>query len=129
MTKSQVEQRLTCQCGCGLTIATCNHLQCSFAVPARKDIEDSLERGESGEHIIARYLEKYGEKILSSPTTRGFNLLAWIGPYLAVFSAGIFVVIKVRRSAAGKSDTKDDRIPPPLSEQDRERIEKELKEL
>jgi len=129
MTKTEVEERLTCQCGCGLTVATCNHLQCSFAVPARKDIEESLARGETGEHIIARYVEKYGEKILSSPTTRGFNLLAWIGPYFAVFAAGLFVVIKVRRSVANPSDPGDRAHVKPLSERDHERIQRELKDL
>ena len=38
----EVEERLACQCGCGLTVHTCNHLQCSFAVPVREDIAKSL---------------------------------------------------------------------------------------
>ena len=28
-TQGQVESSLTCQCGCGLTVHSCNHLSCS----------------------------------------------------------------------------------------------------
>ena len=38
MTQSEVESRLACQCGCGLTVHTCDHLQCSFGVPVKDDI-------------------------------------------------------------------------------------------
>lgn len=92
-----VEEQLTCQCGCGLTVHTCNHLQCSFAIPVRKDIAESLARNESGTEIVARYAKEYGEKVLSSPVREGFNLLAWYGPYIALFSAGILVIIVIRR--------------------------------
>jgi len=64
MAASEVEEALTCQCGCGLTVHSCNHLECSFAVPVRKDIAESLARGETGEQIIERYKLKYGEKVL-----------------------------------------------------------------
>ena len=70
MAASDVEEALTCQCGCGLTVHSCNHLECSFAVPTRKDIAESLARGETGEQIIDRYKLKYGEKVLSSPLSR-----------------------------------------------------------
>jgi cytochrome c-type biogenesis protein CcmH/NrfF len=107
LTQSEVEEALTCQCGCGLTVHTCNHLECSFAVPARKDIAESLARGESGEHIVERYKLKYGEKVLSSPIPEGFNILAWVGPYLAIIVAGVAMLLFFRSRArrAAPSDT------------------------
>ena len=93
----EVEERLACQCGCGLTVHTCNHLQCSFAVPVREDISKSLAAGQSDEEIIARYVAEYGEKVLSSPTLEGFNLLAWWGPYIALLLGAAVLVLVIRR--------------------------------
>lgn len=98
--QSDVEEALTCQCGCGLTVSTCNHLECSFAVPVRKDIAESLARGESGQAILERYKKEYGEKVLSSPVAEGFNILAWIAPYLAIVVAGSIMFLVLRRRAA-----------------------------
>ena len=93
----EVEERLACQCGCGLTVHTCNHLQCSFAVPVRDDIAKSLAAGQAEEDIIARYVAEYGEKVLSSPTHEGFNLLAWWGPYIALFLGATALATAIRR--------------------------------
>lgn len=97
MAASDVEEALTCQCGCGLTVHSCNHLECSFAVPTRKNIAESLARGETGEQIIDRYKLKYGEKVLSSPLPRGFNLLAWVAPYAGIFIIGTLMLLRFRR--------------------------------
>jgi cytochrome c-type biogenesis protein CcmH len=96
-TQSATEERLTCQCGCGLTVHTCNPLQCSFAVPVRADIAKSLAAGESADAIIERYTAEYGEKVLSSPIPRGFNLVAWFGPYVALLISGTLIVLAIRR--------------------------------
>jgi cytochrome c-type biogenesis protein CcmH len=87
-----VSEGLTCQCGCGLTVANCNHPQCEFSVPVRLQIEQMIGRGMGRGEIIAFFRAKYGEKILSAPTTEGFNLLAWIMPFAAVF-AGCFIIV------------------------------------
>jgi len=97
--QQEIEESLTCQCGCGLTVASCNHLECSSAIPIRKDIAASLARGETAEQILARYKAEYGEKILSSPVPEGFNLLAWFGPYIAIVVAGIVMFTFLRRRA------------------------------
>jgi cytochrome c-type biogenesis protein CcmH len=88
----EVSEGLTCQCGCGLTVANCNHPQCEFSVPARQQIEAMITRGMGRDQIIGFFRAKYGEKILSAPTGEGFNLLAWIMPFAAVF-AGCFIII------------------------------------
>jgi cytochrome c-type biogenesis protein CcmH len=87
-----VSEGLTCQCGCGLTVANCNHPQCEFSVPARTQIEAMIAKGMSEGQIIGVFRAKYGEKILSAPTREGFNLLAWIMPFAAVF-AGCFIIV------------------------------------
>jgi cytochrome c-type biogenesis protein CcmH len=88
----EVSEGLTCQCGCGLTVANCNHPQCEFSVPVRLQIETMIAKGMGRAQIIEFFRAKYGEKILSAPTSEGFNLLAWIIPFAAVF-VGCFIIV------------------------------------
>jgi len=106
----EVSEGLTCQCGCGLTVANCNHPNCEFSVPVREQIGKMLGRGMGGTQVIAYFRGKYGEKILSAPTTQGFNLLAWIMPFAAIAAGGALVAFTVGRwrSKAPAPDSKGD---------------------
>jgi cytochrome c-type biogenesis protein CcmH len=129
----EIEEMLTCQCGCGLTVATCNHLECSFAVPVRKDVAESLARGETGAQIIERYKKEYGEKVLSSPIPEGFNLLAWIGPYLAIVIAGVamFTFFRTRPPSGPPSDppASGSTTPEPARDERLNRLREEVEDL
>ena len=83
-TNSQVSEGLTCQCGCGLTVANCNMPTCGFSVPMRREIDRMIGEGKTRAQIIAFYRRQYGEKVLSAPTTEGFNILAWTMPFIAL---------------------------------------------
>jgi cytochrome c-type biogenesis protein CcmH len=139
----EIAEGLTCQCGCGLTVANCNHPSCSFSVPMREHIDAMLAHGMGRAEIIAYFRKQYGEKILSAPTTQGFNLLAWTMPFVALIVGGGLVVLMMGRwrggsasapqssndSGSGKSDKpgnsdKPDKFDPAL----RERLERELRE-
>ncbi|HUN59657.1 MAG TPA: cytochrome c-type biogenesis protein CcmH [Candidatus Binataceae bacterium] len=93
----EVAEGLTCECGCGLTIANCNHPNCSFSVPAKDEIEAMINRGLGHDAIIASFRTKYGEKILSAPTTQGFNLLAWVTPFVMLLGGGGLIVLLLGR--------------------------------
>ena len=54
-TQQEVEEALTCQCGCGLTVHACNHLQCPSGEPMKKEIGERLARGEDKETILAAF--------------------------------------------------------------------------
>ncbi|MBC8293948.1 MAG: cytochrome c-type biogenesis protein CcmH [Proteobacteria bacterium] len=140
MSQKKVEEHLTCQCGCGLTVRNCNHLQCSSALPIRDDIKRSLAAGESGEEILARYADTYGEKILSAPGFTGFNLLAWTMPAFAVLLGGLLIarVLKKpgRHSQSGADPPDGDdasadggHAPTRGSDEDRRRVTRELEKL
>jgi cytochrome c-type biogenesis protein CcmH len=112
-------------------VAACNHLECSFAVPARKRITESLARGETGEQILADFKGEYGEKVLSSPVPEGFNILAWVGPYLGIFIAGSLMFAFFRRRAgetpiASAPQSQD--TPPPTDER-LARLQHEVEDL
>ncbi len=98
----EIAEGLTCQCGCGLTVANCNHPNCSFSVPMRQHIDTMLAHGMGRAEIIAYFRKQYGEKILSAPTTQGFNLLAWTMPFVALLVGGALVVLMMGRWRGGR---------------------------
>jgi cytochrome c-type biogenesis protein CcmH len=124
-----VAEGLTCQCGCGLTVANCNHPQCEFSVPVRTQIEAMIARGMTRSEILTTFRAKYGEKILSAPTTEGFNLLAWIMPFSAILTGGalLFAMLGRWRSAAKSPDASEARGGQ-LDAELRMKLEAEIKE-
>lgn len=92
-----VSEGLACQCGCGLTVANCNHPNCSFSVPIRGEIAGMIARGSTRSGIIGAFRAKYGEKILSAPPAEGFNLLAWLMPLAVVMAGTLLVILAVTR--------------------------------
>ena len=119
-TQTEIEEALTCQCGCGLTVHACNHLQCPSAIPLKQEIAGELVLGKTRAEVLAHFSGKYGEKILSAPTTSGFNLLAWVMPFAAVLVAAALIVTVTRRwrpSAAPPARS----VPPAENPADAER--------
>jgi cytochrome c-type biogenesis protein CcmH/NrfF len=127
-TQQAVEESLTCQCGCGLTVHTCNHIQCSSGEPMKEEIHRRLTAGEDKETILAYFAETYGEKVLSSPTMRGFNWLAWVTPFAVLAIAGLTIVVVVRRRVRAHDVAPPS--PPPAGDPGlRARLERELADL
>jgi len=128
--QQEVEQALTCQCGCGLTVANCNHPNCPFAVPARKEIATMIDAGMSRAEIIAAFRKKYGEKVLSAPTTEGFNILAWTAPFIALGAGVLVVLITMGRWRAVPAQPASSAQEPLVADDDsrlREQLEEELR--
>ncbi len=96
-TQQEVEEALTCQCGCGLTVHACNHLNCSSGEPMKAEIRERLARGESKQQVLDAFKARYGEKVLSAPTFQGFNWFAWLTPFAAVLAAAAVLVVTIRR--------------------------------
>ena len=129
-TQGQVESSLTCQCGCGLTVHSCNHLNCSSGEPLKVEIAQQIATGESLPEILSYFENKYGEVILSSPTTRGFNLAAWTVPFimLGLGTLGVALVLwRWRREEIGADDGK--KASPTSDPELRARLEDELKKF
>ena len=131
---SELEESLTCQCGCGLTVHSCNHLQCPSAIPLRAEIREQMALDKDKASILNYFREKYGEKILSAPTTSGFNLLAWTLPFIAVAIGGLLIVFIVRRwvrerEARGDDDASGRATDPAADAAYQDVLERELRDL
>lgn len=130
-TQYQLETDLTCQCGCGLTVHSCNHLNCGSGIPLKKEIAEHLAAGETREQILRHFQTKYGEKILSSPTTTGFNIAAWTVPFVAIALGGLLIgVVLVRWRRATTSEPQSPSSSGPTTNPEmRARLERELDDL
>jgi cytochrome c-type biogenesis protein CcmH/NrfF len=130
-TNAEVSEGLTCQCGCGLTVANCNMPTCGFSVPMRRDIDRMIGEGNTRAQIIAFYRTQYGEKVLSAPTTEGFNILAWTMPFIALAVGGGLMVVAVGRwhssSPPAPADSKQG-AQPSFDPELRRKLEKEIEE-
>ena len=127
VTTKEIEEALTCQCGCGLTVHSCNHLQCGSGIPLKQEVLTMVSQGVPRDEILLRFRDKYGEKILSSPTTEGFNLTAWVLPFV-VLGIGVVVVLgTVRRwTVVARADQTPTGSQLDISERDRRRLDAEL---
>jgi cytochrome c-type biogenesis protein CcmH/NrfF len=126
-TQQEVEESLTCQCGCGLTVHACNHLQCPSGEPMKKDIAERLARGEGRETILAAFRARYGERVLSSPTFGGFNWLAWVMPFAVLAAGALGVTLVIRRWV--RAPARPSAAPPAVPDELRRRLARELEDM
>ena len=127
-TVGQIAQELTCTCGCNMVVSACEGtMDCGAAADIKNQILEKLNSGQSKEEIIAFFVSRYGEKILSAPTKRGFNLTAWILPF-AAFIFGIGAVCALLKRWTSRKEPGHEQMS--FKKEDKpylERIEEELK--
>jgi cytochrome c-type biogenesis protein CcmH len=58
----------------------------------REEVAQLLDSGMSRNEVLEAFAEKYGLSILSSPPASGFNLTAWLMPFVAL-GVGMFMVV------------------------------------
>lgn len=93
-TVSDVEKNLMCTCDCTMALYTC---ECGRAAEMRSEIQGMINQGMTKDQIIGSYVARFGEEILSAPTKKGFNLLAWIMPFLALLIVGALLYKRLKR--------------------------------
>jgi cytochrome c-type biogenesis protein CcmH len=84
-------EQLVCQCGCNEQLSVCAMQNCSSATPMRAEIRERLLKGETVDQIVASFVNRMGKQVLSAPTTQGFDLTAWVAPFL-MLCLGVVVV-------------------------------------
>ena len=97
----ELAQKFICVCGtCNQMLTACNHFGCPSSGPMLAEIAAQLDEGNSDDSIISHFAEKYGLTVLSAPPAAGFNLTAWVMPFVALVLGGLLVVYFVRQFRA-----------------------------
>lgn len=128
---SEIRLELACYCGCGMTVQGClGGMSCSESRQLSQEVIQHVEAGMSKAEVLQAMVEKYGERILSAPTKEGFNLTAWILPFVALV-LGVWIVAFVlsrwRHQAPAQAAPAGPSSPPPEDEYTR-RLEEELRD-
>ena len=88
--------KLMCRCGCNQVLLECNHVGCEYSEKMRAQLTAGIQRGDNDDLILDSFVQEYGTTVLAAPTTKGFNMVAWIMPFV-VLALGSFLAIWVVR--------------------------------
>lgn len=88
---------LICQCGCGMTVTSCNHFECSSRTEMQAMAQKEIAAGKDQTTILQDFVLRYGVKVLATPPASGFNVSVWILPPLGLIVGLGVVVLIVRR--------------------------------
>jgi len=89
---NKLGHQMMCMCGCNQVLLECNHVGCAYSERMRNELTAGLERGDSDSLVLQSFVQKYGNTVLSAPTSSGFNVIAWIMPF-AVFAAATALAV------------------------------------
>ena len=92
---SVLGHQMMCMCGCNQILAECNHVGCAYSTKMLAQIRQAVLRGDSDAAIKKAMVEEYGTVVLAAPTTKGFDIVAWIIPFvifLLALGAVVFVI-------------------------------------
>lgn len=84
----EIEDNLICQDGCGMILSACENQTAEYM---RKIIVDRLEKGQTKDEIMGYFVSIYGDKVLAAPPAEGFNITAWVTPFVAILGGGLAV--------------------------------------
>lgn len=124
----EIADQLNCPLCQGQTLSECPLLICD---QMRAEIAQRLREGQSEQEIIEAFVARYGIGVLNQPPAEGFNLLAWIMPFVGlavVLAVGGWALVtwsRRRQVAVAEAPTVE---PEGLPDEYLERLEAELRE-
>lgn len=126
---NDVARDLICTCGCGKVLDVC---EMESARQMRAQIKEMIDQGQDRDQIINYFVGQYGEKVLATPPKKGFNLTAWITPFVVIaIGAGIVYLLTTKWVLWRKIPQKRIRKihPPEIEDRYSEKLKKELEEF
>ncbi|MBV8207277.1 MAG: cytochrome c-type biogenesis protein CcmH [Acidobacteria bacterium] len=89
--------RLMCPCSCSQMLLECNHVGCPDSDKMRAELAARVSSGDEDEAILSGFVDTYGATVLAAPRRQGFDLVAWIMPFVALALGIVASVWFVRR--------------------------------
>jgi len=129
LSSAEIENNLMCDCGCGQLLATC---ECERAEEMRSMIRGMLDKGKTKEEILNSFVSQYGESILAAPPKKGFNLVAYILPFVGLLVGVVVAVVFLRKWAfSGRKDASEEAESKGsgLNDEIQKKIDEELKKI
>ena len=121
--------KLACLCGCKSTVADCTMLECGYSHPAKERIASMLMAGNTDKEILDSFVQERGIEALATPPASGFNLLAWVMPFIAIGLGLVAIALFVRRFHPKRAAATGPEIDPAVLDRYQDRIEKDLAKL
>jgi cytochrome c-type biogenesis protein CcmH len=123
-----VEEQVVYEIATQLRCVVCQNLSVAdspseMALQMRGVIKERLAAGERPDQVVRYFVDKYGDWILLSPPRRGFSLLVWIFPFVAVAVGLGIVALVLRRWTRRRRPTAEAPIDADMSERIRREIE------
>jgi len=88
--------QMVCTCGGNQILLECNHVGCPASDGMRNELVAAMNTGKNDSDVLGVFVAKYGPTVLAAPTTSGFNLAAWITPFVLLLAGLAIVVLLVR---------------------------------
>jgi len=76
---------------CPVCNTTLDQSDSPIARQMKADIKRRIAAGQSKQQIKDELVAEFGTKILAAPPAKGFNLLAWLLPFVALFGGALVV--------------------------------------
>src|SRR5581483_9471025 len=77
--------KLMCVCGCGQVLLECNHVGCPDSDRMITELRTEIATGLPDSGVLNWFVGKYGPTVLAAPLRGGFDIVAWIVPFAALF--------------------------------------------
>ncbi len=128
LTRSEVEKNLLCYACPGEAL---NIDRCSGGDLMRAEIDHRLAQGQDLQTILDFFVSRFGEDILTTPSKKGFNLVAWAAPFVMLIAGLVVATVFVCRwhTAGRRRTTHRARSVKAADPALRKRIEDELQQL
>lgn len=100
--RDELEHHIHCQCGCNLDVYTCRttDFSCQVSPAMHGDVMALVAGGYSAPEIISAFKNVYGDRVLMAPPASGFDIAAWITPFVALLAGIALVLVVLRRLRA-----------------------------
>jgi len=121
----RLEGKLMAPCCWTQTVA---HHSSEVSTKVRTGIRQRLASGMSEDQVLESFVAEYGERILASPRPKGFNLAAYVLPYISLAAGGVLLVFILRRMRRKPVEGAVEEAPAPVADRYARRLEEELRQ-
>jgi len=102
--QKEIETMLVCQDDCGMIVSVCDN---STAEYMRGIIKQKLAQGMGKDEVLKEFVKIYGTKVLAAPPKEGFNITAWVTPFIAILVGALVIYFVVDKWVFNKEEDEE----------------------